>query len=339
MSHLTKSRLIACAAFLAAAIAPMAACAVTKIDEGVSTGLTRRGNLNRVDAAHTDDAIYYWIKLDENPGPKASTRCVVTGGKIGTTLVDETDKVDEGDGEGYLFCGVDGDEDEVEAGRYTFTIYLDKEKLGEKSLEVTKRSFWSTLTTRRKYKYMMGALSVAIIAFFWVRKKFFGDKTFDEAFKETFKKDEVAAEAAGGVVIGSKVSGAMPGQAAAARPATPAAPPPPTPDEQYKSFKAKIAADATFRIAKAEEVLPIAKAARAAGDAKTAVSAVRGFDKAFPGHALIPDVFVFTAKVLVDDFKNYDMARKILEHVVAKYPGHHLAQEARNVLKTMPQSA
>ena len=336
MSRLTKSRLIACIAFLAAATAPLAVPAATKIDDGISTGLTRRGSLNRVDAAHTDDAIYYWIKLDENPGPKATTRCVVTGGRMGTTLVDETDKVDEGEGEGYLFCGVDGDEEEVEAGRYTFTIYLDKEKLGEKSLDVTKRSFWSTLTTRKKYRYMMGALSLAIIAFFWVRKKFFGDKTFDKAFKATFRKDEVAAEAAAGVAIGSKVVGGVPAQGATAKPA---APPPPTPDEQYKAFKAKLAADANFRIAKAEEVLPIAKAARAAADPKTAVAAVRGFDKAFPGHALIPDVFVFTAKVLIEDFKNFDMARKILEHVVAKYPGHHVAQEARNLLKTLPQTA
>ena len=66
---------------------------------------------------------------------------------------------------------------------------------------------------------------------------------------------------------------------------------------------------------------------------------MRGFDKTFPGHSLIPDVFVFSAKLLAEDFKNHDMARKILEHVVAKYPGHHLAQEARNYLKGMPSPA
>ncbi len=86
-------------------------------------------------------------------------------------------------------------------------------------------------------------------------------------------------------------------------------------------------------------MLPVAKAARAAGDSKTAVAAVRGFDKAFPAHALIPDVFVFSAKVLAEDFKNNDMARKILEHVIAKYPGHYLAQEAKTYLKGMPQPA
>jgi hypothetical protein len=143
---------------------------------------------------------------------------------------------------------------------------------------------------------------------------------------------EKAAKGAARVEIGSRVAAggiAAPAAAAAA----------PTVDDQLKSFKARLAADANFRLARAEDVLPIARAARAAGDSKAAVAAVRGFDKAFPGHALIPDVFVFSAKVLAEDFKNNDMARKILEHVIARYPGHYLAQEARNYLKEMPQVA
>jgi len=82
-------------------------------------------------------------------------------------------------------------------------------------------------------------------------------------------------------------------------------------------------------------VLPIAKAARAAGDTNTAIAAVRGFDKAFPANALIPDVFVFTAKLMAEDLKNTEMARKIAEHVIAKYPGHYLAQEAKRILQTL----
>ncbi len=94
--------------------------------------------------------------------------------------------------------------------------------------------------------------------------------------------------------------------------------------------------DKAARIANPDDVLPVAKAARAAGDPNTAVAAVRGFDKAFPGNTLIPDVFVFSAKLMAEDLKNTDMARKILEHVVAKYPGHYLAQDAKKYLTSLP---
>jgi tetratricopeptide (TPR) repeat protein len=109
--------------------------------------------------------------------------------------------------------------------------------------------------------------------------------------------------------------------------------------EAVKIFKECIAADPAFRLAQAEEVLPMAKAARAGGDPQTAVAALRGFDKAYPGHGLIPEVFVFSAKLMAEDLRNNAMARKILQHVVEKYPGHYIAQEAKRYLQAMPQSA
>lgn len=323
MRRIPVASLVLC---VTALIAPCAAQAAEKLEEGISTGLTRRGNLNRVSSAHTDDAIYYWIRIKEKDAARSKTRCVVTS-PGGVPLIDETEDFQEEGDEGYLFCGVDGDEQALSAGAHTFTIYLNDEKLGERTLLVEKRSFFSKQNVYKQFKWALGALALVILAVYWVRKKLYGDKTIDAAFPERAPKAAGVPQ----VVIGSRVAGS--GAAA------PAPPPEPTIEDQLEAFKAKLVADPKFRLARAEDVLPIAKAARAAGDPNTAVAAVRGFDKAFPGHALIPDVFLFSAKLLAEDLENQDMARKILEHVIARYPGHWLAQEARSYLKGMPQGA
>jgi hypothetical protein len=301
------------------------AAATTILEEGVSTGVTRRGNLNKVSKAFTTDQIYYWIRYEGTDGKKSTMHCVVTDPN-GIPIDDSKDVFEEeAGGDNWTMCGVDGDEMDLAAGTYKFQISLNGERIGERMVPVEARSFFGQLSARKKYKYALGVLGLIILVGGWVLKKVRAKKADDEA----------AAPAGGtrGVKIGANVASV----GAAAPAAAPKAPPPPSPADLAVDFKARLAKDPASKLARAEEVLPIAKAARAAGDSKTAIAAVRGFDKTFPGHALIPDVFVFSAKLLAEDFKNPDMARKILEHVVAKYPGHHLAQEARNYLKGMPQ--
>lgn len=313
--------------FLAALSAAIDASAATTIlEEGVSTGVTRRGNLNKVSKAFTTDQIYYWIRYEGTDGKKSTMQCVVTDPR-GVPIDDSKDVFEEeAGGDNWTLCGVDGEEMDLQAGTYKFEIMLNGQKIGERSVPVEARSFFGELTARKKYKYAMGVLALIIIVGGWLIKRMRGKAS-----------DDAAAQSTGGtrgVKIGANVAEVR----AAAAPA-PRMPPPLTPADLAADFKAKLATDPNFKLAKAEEVLHIAKAARAAGDSKTAVAAVRGFDKTFPGHSLIPDVFVFSAKLLSEDFKNHETARKILEHVIAKYPGHHLAQEARNYLKAMPQPA
>ena len=327
MDCLSTNRKLALAVLFIASAAGLEAVAFEKLEEGLSTGVTRRGNLNRVEKAYTTDPVYYWIRFPEKEGKKSTSRCLITDPR-GVPVEDSTDNFEEEEGDGYLFCGVDGDEQELRAGTYKFEIFYNGEKVGERSIPVDERSFFGQLTARKKYKYAMGVLGLIVLVGGWLAKKHRGGKES--------KDSAVPVQGVRGVAIGSGIAAAAPGATATMKAATPAAP---TLDEQVKNFKAKLAVDPNFKLARAEDVLPIAKAARASGDAKTAIAAVRGFDKTFPGHALIPDVFIFSAKLLAEDFKNVDMARKILEHVVAKYPGHHLAQEARNYLKAMPQTA
>ena len=116
-------------------------------------------------------------------------------------------------------------------------------------------------------------------------------------------------------------------------------PPKPVYDaEAVKRFKERVAGDPQSRPAP-DEVLGLAKAARALGDTHAAVAIVRGFDKANPGHADIPQVYLFSAQLMAEDLRDTDMARKILKHILARYPGHYIAPEAKRYLQSMGSNA
>ena len=352
---------IACIAL--AAVPAAFAANVTKMREGFATMLLVDGNSliprNPTTRAQAGDDVYYWIQWKE-PVPKSQLRCVITGPD---TNIDETEFFLEDQAEGFSVCGMETEDSD--SGTFTFTQYLDGEKVGQSTIFLEKRPFFRSV--RQKWKWMMGGLSLVILAVYWVRRKMTGDtRSLKEVVGGESKAQAAVRDA---LVIGGKV-GAAPAAAAAApgneadelRKAglqfqTMIAQPDKAKglelgrryagmllkakneSEALKVFKACLAADPAFRLSQAEDVLPLAKAARAAKDPNAAIAAVRGFDKAFPGHAQIPDVFVFSAKLLAEDLGNAAMARKILEHVLQKYPGHYLAQEAKRYLQQMPQSA
>jgi hypothetical protein len=356
--------LLATLASLAAPGAP----AVTKVREGFATMLATDGlsliPRNPVTRALGGDDVYYWIQWKE-PVPRSTLRCVVKG--PGTDL-DETEFFAEAEGGGFSVCGIGTESSD--GGTFQFTQYLDGEKVGELSIVVEKQSFFSSLSPRKQWKWMMGGLAAIILLVYWSRRMMTGDRrSLAQVMGGESAKTALAREA---LAIGAK---AGVGTVATATPASPRV------DEaeelrrlglQFQSamagadkakglelgrrylsmllkarndadavkvFRECVAADAAFRLAQAEEVLPMAKAARAAGDPKTAVAALRGFDKAFPDHGLIPEVYVYSAKLMAEELGNAEMARKILQHVVARYPGHFIAQDAKRYLQSMPGPA
>jgi hypothetical protein len=144
------------------------------------------------------------------------------------------------------------------------------------------------------------------------------------------------------------LEGAAPGKAAEPAPPARAAPVALSPRERLTKalkdgdkaaavalYRECAAADPQFRPA-AEEVLPLARVARSEGETTLAVAIVRGFDKLHPGHADIPQVYFFSAQMLAEDLHDADMARKILQHVLSRYPGHYVAPEAKRYLQAMP---
>lgn len=361
-------RRLACFLAALALLASPDLLAATKMREGFATMVVTDGTSlmprNPVTRARAGDDVFYWIQWKE-PMPRSSLRCTIKGPD---TDIDDTQIFAEAEGEGFSVCGMETED--ADGGTFHFTQYLDGEKVGELSIVLEKESFFK-LSLRKKWKWMMGGLAMVILAVYWVRRKMSGDT---RSVKQILGGEAEAPRAVrNSVAIGSRVVGGAQAMATT----TPAPPKTDEAQDlrklglqfqalmaqadkskglelgrrylqlllkarndadAVKVFKECVSADPAFRLAQAEEVLPIAKAARAAGDPQTAVAALRGFDKAYPGHALIPDVFVFSAKLMAEDLRNAEIARKILEHVLLKYPGHYLAPEAKRYLQSMPQA-
>ena len=207
---------------------------------------------------------------------------------------------------------------------------LALELVSERKIAIESNSLFGKMTMKKEAKYAIGGLAVLFLAVYWVRKKLAGDH--EGAAEVLAPAGEVRARR-DPVVIGARLQAEAAAQAGGTfeRKPQPAEPP-----DRLAVFKKSLAVDPAFRPTRAEDVLPIAKEARAAGDAHTAIAALRGFDKVHPGHELVPDVYFFSARLMAEDLKNTAMARKVLEHLVQKYPGHYLAQEAKRYLTSLP---
>jgi len=97
--------------------------------------------------------------------------------------------------------------------------------------------------------------------------------------------------------------------------------------------------DPAFELQEGDAVLPIASAASRQGDHELALGLMRGFDKRFPGHADLPGVAFLGARLLSEHGRQHGKAAQLLRAVLARYPDHAIADEARTyltVLERMP---
>ena len=83
---------------------------------------------NRVNHAKGGQDVIYWIQWKE-PVDRSRLRCVVTGPD---TNIDETENFASPAPEGYSACAIETEE--ADDGVFTFTQYLDDEKVGELSI-------------------------------------------------------------------------------------------------------------------------------------------------------------------------------------------------------------
>jgi TolA-binding protein len=102
--------------------------------------------------------------------------------------------------------------------------------------------------------------------------------------------------------------------------------------EALRLFRTCRALAPGFEPAAAKELLALARAARSLRDPQAAIEVLRGFDKRYPGNAEIPAVYFFSAQLLFEDLRETAMARRILEHVIRRYPGHALAADSARFL-------
>ena len=90
--------------------------------------------------------------------------------------------------------------------------------------------------------------------------------------------------------------------------------------------------DAAFAPEQPAQLLRLAEAARRRREFAEALALVKGFDKRFPGHAEIPAIYLFAARVLCENLRQDASARQILAVLLARYPEHAISAEARQLL-------
>jgi hypothetical protein len=87
--------------------------------------------------------------------------------------------------------------------------------------------------------------------------------------------------------------------------------------------------------AAAELVVPLARRALERGRYEQAGALLRGFDKRWPGHADLPEVYLLGARVLGEGARNEAGARRLFEHLVASHPDTPAAAQARRHLAAL----
>ena len=83
------------------------------------------------------------------------------------------------------------------------------------------------------------------------------------------------------------------------------------------------------------QLLSLAGAARRRREYSEALALVKGFDKRFPKHAEIPNVYLFVAQVLSENLRQDASARQLLSALLARYPEHETSTAARQLLSVI----
>ncbi|WP_028312541.1 tetratricopeptide repeat protein [Derxia gummosa] len=105
--------------------------------------------------------------------------------------------------------------------------------------------------------------------------------------------------------------------------------------EAFKLLTELRALDAEFRPDDAAHELPLAQAALRRQEPELALALLRGFDKRNRGHAQVPDVYLFTARLLATQYRDERTAVAILRTLLARHAGSAAAVEAKILLDSL----
>ena len=106
-------------------------------------------------------------------------------------------------------------------------------------------------------------------------------------------------------------------------------------DEALTLFRSMREKDAAVAPERPEQLLSLAGAARRRREYSEALALVKGFDKRFPKHAEIPNVYLFVAQVLSENLRQDASARQLLAVLLARYPEHQTSIGARQLLSVI----
>jgi len=98
-------------------------------------------------------------------------------------------------------------------------------------------------------------------------------------------------------------------------------------------------ADPEFQLQDSYQVHELASAANMGKRHKLALDLMRRFDRRYPEHPHIPQVYFLTAQILSEKFGMNKEAMQILNALQLKFPDHALAAEARNYMEVITRLA
>jgi TolA-binding protein len=93
--------------------------------------------------------------------------------------------------------------------------------------------------------------------------------------------------------------------------------------------------DPAFQPEDGDVILPVATAAMQMREFDVAAGLLRGFDRRHPQHKDTPAVFFLGARLLSEQSRQHEKAAQILRAVLAHFPDHDVAAEARTYLKVL----
>lgn len=109
--------------------------------------------------------------------------------------------------------------------------------------------------------------------------------------------------------------------------------------EALQVYRALLERTPDFAPERPSELLRLAEAARQARDYTYALALIKGFDKRFPRHPEIPDVYLFAASMLCENLRQDATARQILQVLLTRYPEHAASGEGRKLLTAIERMA
>jgi TolA-binding protein len=97
--------------------------------------------------------------------------------------------------------------------------------------------------------------------------------------------------------------------------------------EALKVFAASRAKFPDLALESAEITLAVAQLAWKAGDTRNAMALLKGFDKRFPKHALLPEAYELIARILEQGLGRTEQALAIYRAMKLQYANHPSTQE------------
>lgn len=106
-------------------------------------------------------------------------------------------------------------------------------------------------------------------------------------------------------------------------------------DQARALYEECVRSDESFQPAEGQEAMSLAAAAAAARRHDLALSLMRRFDKRYPGHRDIPRVYMLSAEILCERYRDDARATQILRLLLARYPAHEVAARAQRYLAAL----